>query len=154
MEKEAKTWLEAKWVDWLTYIYNKGTVNDAFTGGLVKYNGFSSASVFNLNDSSFTVGVTTASNNGIVGTENMIKLSDYDQLVVVVTAVSGAGCPMFVTTLKNGTWSGWQANIANVRLNATGTFRLPVSNLQDAYVCIGAGDAAVFSVTVSEWYLE
>ena len=131
VKKDATTYQNGAWVDWVTYLYNKGDLCSALTGGWKGVNNHSDAGysmgTLTKNASSITLATSTSLPSVIAAqTTKKISLAGFKTLKINLTAYSGG--------TGRGAWIGIFSTdatspVAELTISSKGTKSLDISEV-------------------------
>lgn len=161
IQKTAQTYIDGAWVEWFTYLFNDGQVNETLTGGI---NGTIQDGAIYFN------GSVNASYNQTYTTVNKMNLTNFNSLKAVISSQNTVEDVYFRLLVDDAQQTGSRVTLANLLAqktiyspfaNEVREVTLDISELSGEYyvgyawgVDSGASSAKTITGNIERWWLE
>lgn len=141
VDVEAMSYQGGEWNGWITYLYNAGDECESITGGWsadgYSYNNGATVKAGTLGISSMTLDRSADDSIHVLGTSDMIDLTNKNTLYIEVTEVTKITAWPNVTVSRTKTnWADDGYFILQHSLTATGVIATDISSISSGYISV------------------
>lgn len=158
VNKEAESYRDGGWVDWIYYLYNSGNEYTGITGGWKGVNPYDVYDDGTLTKNAGSINLNSPANHSLISvvTNSKIDLREYNKLKINVTAISrGTDRFLNIYVIEDD----FLTNVAQMEITSKGTKTLDISGVNGSYhvlvECYTETNAtAAASITFDKIWLE